>query len=66
MPNDCIWLVSNGGDGLWSPGELMLYRVNLRLAPDWFKQRPVEWPRHAIVFEESLGLTLDRFTRKAP
>jgi hypothetical protein len=62
--DDTIWLVSDDGDGLWLPSKLMLYKLDLRLAPDWYKQRPSDWPKHAVRHRETLGVALMTYTRK--
>jgi hypothetical protein len=62
--DDTVWLVSDDGAHLWLPSELMLYKLDLRLAPEWYKQRPSEWPKYAVKHQEVVGLALQSYTQK--
>jgi hypothetical protein len=62
--DDCVWFaVDKNGDGVLL-SELMLVRLDLRLAPDWYRQQMAQWPRDAIKHIEVLGLALQSYTQK--
>lgn len=61
---NCIWLVVDRDGRSMLPSELTLVKVNVRLAPSWYKQSVAEWPRHSVQHSEILGLALQDYLQK--
>ena len=59
-----LWLIVDADGNAYLPNELMLTKVDLSIATEWFRQRASEWPKDAIKHIEVLGLALQPYTQK--
>ena len=61
---DCIWLVVDRDGHSTLVSELTLVKVDVRLAPSWYKQVMSAWPRYSVGHSKVLGLALQDYIRR--
>jgi hypothetical protein len=61
---NCIWLVIDHDGRSMLPSELTLVKVDVRLAPSWYKEKMSEWPKYSVRHSEVLGLALQDYLQK--
>jgi hypothetical protein len=59
-----LWLVVDRDGRSTLPSELMLVKVDVRLAPSWHNQKMSEWPKYSVRHSEVLGLALQDYLQK--